>query len=733
MKSTFRVCGIFSALLAALWLLPGCVAQALPEKFTVEQVTSAPFPQNLTAARSGSRIAWAFIAQGRRNVWAAEGPKFAARQLTPYNSDDGQEIADVQFAGDGNFIVYVRGGNRNQAGEIPNPISDPAGVDQAVWAVAFSGGTPRKIDVGRSPVASPKGNWVVYTKENQLWIAPVTGPGAPQQIVARGQNTGPVWSPDGSKVAFVSGRGTHSWIGIYDPAKKSVGFVAPTVDRDNLPRWSPDGKSIAFVRIAARPITGGVPGGGFGFGGGLGAGPWSIWTAEIGAPADNVYAEGKAKQAWNSATFQGTLAGAIGGGPVVFTWAADGRIVFSSEKDGWQHLYSLPLAGGEPALLTPGECEVETQTFTPDLKAVVYAANCGDIDRRHLWRVSVTGGAPVALTTGESIEWAPVVTADGRWIAYLGSDARQPAMPHVREFDATGKGTRIAEQALPKDFPSDKLVVPQQVIITAADGMKIHCQLFLPANLPTGTRAPAAIFMHGGPPRQMMLGFHNRYYYHNAYALNQYLASRGYVVLSVNYRLGIGYGRAFRMAEGGGARGASEYQDIVAGGKYLAARPDVDPAKVGLWGGSYGGYLTAMGLARNSDLFAAGVDLHGVHDWAMRQFAGGGPGGAAAPAAQSPQAAERARVAREASPVSSINKWKSPVLVIQGDDDRNVNFDQMVDLIPRLREQKVHVEQIVFPDEVHDFLLYRRWVQVYRAAFDFFERYLRTATPRGND
>ena len=155
----------------------------------------------------------------------------------------------------------------------------------------------------------------------------------------------------------------------------------------------------------------------------------------------------------------------------------------------------------------------------------------------------------------------------------------------------------IASETIPEDFPLDKLVEPRQVIFQAPDGLEIHGQLFIPKGAKAGDGRPAAIFMHGGPIRQMMLGFHMRGYYHNCYSMNQYLASKGYVVLSVNFRSGIGYGRAFRTAPHQGPRGASEYQDIVAGARYLQKRPEVDPERIGLWGGSYGGYLTALGLA----------------------------------------------------------------------------------------------------------------------------------------
>jgi dipeptidyl aminopeptidase/acylaminoacyl peptidase len=213
----------------------------------------------------------------------------------------------------------------------------------------------------------------------------------------------------------------------------------------------------------------------------------------------------------------------------------------------------------------------------------------------------------------------------------------------------------------------------------------------------------------------MLLGFHYLYYYHNAYAMNQYLASRGYEVLSVNYRSGIGYGRAFREAQHRGARGASEYQDVVAGAKYLRSRSEVDDKRIGLWGGSYGGYLTALGLARNSDIFAAGVDFHGVHDWST-------PVAGLRVALDS---GERARLARESSPIASVDKWKSPVLLIHGDDDRNVAFAQTVMLVRRLRDQGVEFEQLIFPDEVHDFLRHDHWVQAYRATADFFDRHLK--------
>jgi len=215
----------------------------------------------------------------------------------------------------------------------------------------------------------------------------------------------------------------------------------------------------------------------------------------------------------------------------------------------------------------------------------------------------------------------------------------------------------------------------------------------------------------------MLLGWHYMEYYSNAYAMNQYLASKGYIVLSVNYRSGIGYGLNFREALNYGADGASEFNDVMGAGLYLRSRPDVDGSKIAAWGGSYGGYLTALALARASDLYAAGVDMHGVHDWnlEMPTFV---------PNYDPSKRDAIARLAFESSPMASIKTWRSPVLLIQGDDDRNVPFAETVQLAEALRRQHVDFEELVFPDEIHDFLLRRTWVRAYSAGADFLDRKL---------
>jgi dipeptidyl aminopeptidase/acylaminoacyl peptidase len=706
----------------AFALLLGCTTAARAQSpFTLEQVMSSPFPSELVAAAQGSRVAWVFDAKGVRNVWVADGPDFVhtARQVTHYTADDGQPIASLRLTPDGKTAVYALGSEVNDAQESANPESWTKGAKQQVFAVDVDanadvnadskGAAPRLLgDMGcpeeecEDIEISPDGKWAVWAAKKKLWLASVDGKQQAKDLASvRGASDQPRWSPDGKHLAFVSLREGHSFISVYDFDGDSIRYMAPSVDKDSTPRWSPDGKWIVFVRTAGDelklPL---IP---------VRPNPWSLWLADA--------ATGTGHAIWRSGEkLNDSLPELSGDGSLNF--AANGCVVFASEQDGRNHLYSIAASGGAATLLTPGDFDVEDVTLSADRSWVIYSSNQNDVDRRHLWRVAVAGGAPQEpLTSGETIEWTPVQTGDGKSVLCLGSTATSPAMPYV----VTAKGREmIAAQALPADFPSASLVTPKQVIFKSEDGVTLHGQLFLPRG--AKGKVPALVFMHGGPVRQMMLGFHYMDYYHNAYAENQYLASRGYAVLSVNYRLGIMYGRAFREAPNTIWRGAAEYKDVVAAGRYLQSLPEVDAEKIGLWGGSYGGFLTAMGLARNSDLFKAGVDFHGVHDWSVfltqRPFFG-------SLALRPPDMEAAVKLAWDSSPDAYVSTWKSPVLLIQGDDDRNVPFSQTIDLAQRLRAQHVPFEQIVLPDEIHGFLMWKNWVRAYAATADFFDRTLK--------
>ena len=688
-----------------------------PAGFTVQQIKSYPFPNELTAASSGSRITWAFDESGRRNVWVAEGPEWKARQLTNYAVDDGQELTSVSISSDGRYVVYVRGGEHsaNWDGPPPNPTSNPVAPKVQIWSIPFAAcGSaqcePKMLAEGDEPELSPKGDRIAFIKDRQIWTVPTDGSSAAKKLFsANGTLDNPQWSPDGSRLAFVSSRGDHSFIGVYTNDSTSILWIAPSTSRDGSPRWSPDGARIAFVRS---PGSGGAPDS-------LLVRrdrKWAIWSGDAGT--------GQAKMLWNAPP---KSAPSTQGGTNLH-WAAKGRITFLSNADGQAHLYSIPESGGNALLLTPGNYMAEYVTLSRDRKFLLFAGNAGsgvdDIDRRHIVKVPVDKAAPQVMTPGTGLEWTPFVTDDGRSIAFIGATAQRPPLPAVMPFDG-GKPTWIGAERIPKDFPA-KLVTPTKVVVRSPDGLEVHSQLF---NAGGTGRKPAIIFVHGGPPRQMLLGWNYSDYYSNAYALNQYLASRGFVVLSVNYRLGIGYGRDFQQPRHAGSQGASEYQDVKAAAEWLRSQPFVDPSRVGIYGGSYGGFLTAMALSHDSDLFAAGVDIHGVHDWTTERARGMLNRDRYE---QAPDLDSALVLAWKSSPVSSMKTWKSPVLVIQGDDDRNVRFSQTVDLIQRLTEHGIPFEELVIPDDTHHMMRHANWVRVDSATADFFERKFKNALSVGS-
>lgn len=698
---------------AALSLLLLCAAaNRLPAQPTLEQILSGPFPSELLASPNGGKLAWVQNARGVRNIWLAEPPEYRARQVTRYEKDDGQAIGGLAWTPDAKTILYVRGSSGNRQGESPNPTGDPAGAEQAIWRVAVEGGgEPVRVSPGSGVAVSPRGDGFAFGRGGDIYWAPLDGSGEPEALAQlRGSARSLRWSPDGARLAFVSSRGDHSFIGLYDRAGKTVRWISPSVDEDGEPVWSPDGKRLAFLRTPTESrVTL--------FYAQRSGPPWSILVADA--------ATGQAKTVWRAAEGKGSAFHEMIAENQLL-WGAGDRLVFPWERDGWLHLYSVPADGGEATLLTPGDFEIENVILTPDRREVLFNSNQGDIERRHLWRVPVGGGRPAQVTSGRGIEWLPAVTSDGKALAYFRSGARRPAEAVIRTGAnplADGPVRELAPGSIPADFPESALVEPEAVVFDSADGMRIHGQLFVPRGLKAGEKRPGLLFLHGGSHRQMLLGWHYSPYYYNAYGMNQYLASRGYVVLAVNFRAGTGYGMEFREALNQGAEGASEFFDVLGAGLYLRRRPEVDPDRIGLWGGSYGGYLTAMGLARASHLFKAGVDIHGVHDWntGIQNFI---------PRYNPLEKPEQARLAFESSPLAWLDGWRSPVLVIHGDDDRNVNFNETVKLVEELRKRDVEVEQLVLPDEVHSFLTWDNWIKAYRATAEFFDRKLAAVRAR---
>jgi dipeptidyl aminopeptidase/acylaminoacyl peptidase len=374
------------------------------------------------------------------------------------------------------------------------------------------------------------------------------------------------------------------------------------------------------------------------------------------------------------------------------------------------HLYMTDEKGSKPIDLTPGDGEVEYVVNDHLSGNLLIVSNHGDRDLKRIHKLSKSARQLTTLDLGGKIEAFARPLSNG--LAFIQSSSEMTPWPMV---SVNGKIMPVATEQKSTTFPKD-LRSPSSISITATDGQAVPIQLFLPKNYNPNKKYPATIFIHGGSRRQMLRGFNHGYYYHHAFALNQYFADKGYIVISLNFRSGIGYGLSFREADEYGPTGASEVRDLIGAGLYLKNRSDVDASSISLWGGSYGGYMTAHGLAQASSIFHCGVDIHGVHDWndCIKLFN---------PWYDKHEMKEFSDKAIASSPLAFMDTWKSPVLLIHGDDDRNVSFEQSTKLAEQLQKRKIPYEQLILTDEIHSFLLYKSWLKVYESTYNFINKY----------
>jgi dipeptidyl aminopeptidase/acylaminoacyl peptidase len=314
----------------------------------------------------------------------------------------------------------------------------------------------------------------------------------------------------------------------------------------------------------------------------------------------------------------------------------------------------------------------------------------------------------------ESGGWSP----DGRWLLYQHTDPGRPADLHW--IEANGGAPHELTQSLPPSVDRKRLVPPQLVRYPSTDGREVPAYLFVPPDLDLSRKHPAIVWIHGDGIAQNYDGWHVRRDYAVYYGFHQYLAQRGYVVLAPDYRGSVGYGREWRVAPYLDL-GGLDYEDVAASVPYLESLLYVDTERIGVWGLSYGGFLTLQALARDPELFRCGVDVAGVQDFRdwYRDPGGSWIIGRLGDPRKSPEAY------LQAAPIERVDHIARPLLVVHGTADVNVPFVESLKLVDQLVKKGKDFDFVVYPGEFHYFRREHVLRDFFRRVEAFFDRYLR--------
>ncbi len=621
----------------------------------------------------------------------------------------------------------------------------------SLWVSRPDGSMQRQISSGDATVAafdwSPDGR-LAYAQGGHIWLAEPEGDHSRRITRGVSKDSSPRWSPVGERLAFVRDGGLL----VYEIDRQCLttcelpGTVAAGYADSISVRWSPNGERLAAGIVCAAQRDLAV----------VNRSGELVWRTDT---ADNEAAfawidddhlhvtqvdpttrfrvhqlvdigTGETRELVREESEKG-LKGELS--PVVRKNGAGIAYVLTPEN--WPHVFYYDLATNSLRQLTHGDCDDtghagDALEFSPDGSMVVFSTNREtDLNQRQLWSVEVDSGNMTKLTsipgTDSCAAWSP----DGRSIAYLHCSPDQSADIWLLEV-AQPDSARQLTHSMPESLTSEKTILPRHLTYPSTDGFQVHGDIFLPKGFDASRRYPAVVWVHGGMSRQMRYGWHPMHSYSLFYSFNQYLLHRGFVVLSVDYRGSIGYGRAYEegtylsMCQG-------DLADVVAGASYLKSLDYVYPDAIGVYGLSYGGYMTLGAMTKHPDAFAVGVNIAGIWDWPQyerwreetypgsrwqgTQRLGGLPN------------AENAQVWHEASPMHFVDGLKNPLLNLMGTEDERVDFTQMDSIIRDCVAHEKDFAVLYYPGETHTFTHRRTWKDALPRIEGAFRRYLMTA------
>jgi len=400
----------------------------------------------------------------------------------------------------------------------------------------------------------------------------------------------------------------------------------------------------------------------------------------------------------------------------------DKRVWFLSERDGWMHLYTLDISADnpKPRQLTSGKWEITAAELSRDGRKFFITSTENHPGERHLYTVPIDGGSRTRITSMTGSNDA-TVSPDESTLGLVYSYSNKPPEVYVMANAPGARATQVTTTPT-EEWRAFNWIDPRVITFKARDGVDVYARVFTPEMIGAkrdGSR-PAVVFVHGAGYLQNAHKYWSTYF--REYMFHNVLASKGYVVLDVDYRASSGYGRDWRAAIYR-HMGGKDLEDIVDGARYLVEKEGVNARRIGVYGGSYGGFITLMAMFTTPDVFAAGAALRPVTDWAHYNH------GYTSNILNIPQ--KDAEAYRKSSPIYFAGGLKGALLICHGMVDTNVHFQDSVRLAQRLIElRKENWEIAPYPVEDHGFTEETSWADEYKRILKLFETNLRSSSSR---
>jgi dipeptidyl aminopeptidase/acylaminoacyl peptidase len=666
-------------------LATSCSATAVEQtssvpKLTIEQLIDIKHPSNPMWSPDGKRVAFVWERAGVSNLYVADAAAGGEpKALTSYPAGS---IGNAFWSADSSKVYFARGGD--------------------LWQVAASGAAPAAVWTTPAPESninpSPDGSRVTFVRAGIDLVVRSLADGKETKVASDDKSIGGAsWSPDGAHLAFSAGADSirHEQTPAYSGAKIIYTITERTPSQTYVTsatggkpvaigtrggggvRWL-DAKRVVFDRTSAdfKKRTN--------------------YVADIATGTTRVSREDTDEKFWS-------ITGDAGAGALP---SPDGKwIAVVSDRDGWDHIYVMPAAGGEGVQITKGKFEAWRPSWSPDSTKIAFDAN--EPERpgvRHLG-VATIGTDPAKatitmITSGRGTNIGPSWSPDGSRLVYQHTDPQNSADLFVIEAKAGAKPTRLSS-SMPAAVDHAMFVEPEFVHYPGPDGQQVPGWLYVPKGLDKSKKHPAIVWIHGDGVNQNYDGWHVQRNYAVYSSVHQYFLQKGYVVFMPDYRGSIGYGKAWRQGVYMDV-GGKDAKDASMSANYLKTLGYVDMDRVGVWGLSYGGFFTLIAVTDQPTLFRAGVDVAGVADYAM-YYEDPYHGGWTASRIGTPQ--QNPEVYKNASPLSHMDRLERPLLILHGTADVNVPYLHSVRLVDELlaKGKGGLVSFMVYPGEFHYF------------------------------